>query len=50
MIMTRKEMMDAVIKKFGFEDYRTTTFCALCENNRLSDNAIYKGFKELMKM
>ena len=50
MTMTRKEMMDAIIKKFGFEDSRTITFCALCEDNRLSDSAIYKSFKELIKM
>lgn len=31
MIMTREEMMDAVIKKFGFEAKETIDFCEKCE-------------------
>lgn len=31
MTMTRKEMMDAVIKKFGFEAKETIDFCEKCE-------------------
>ncbi len=29
--MTRKEMMDKVIEKFGFEANITIQFCTLCE-------------------
>lgn len=29
--MTREEMMDNVIKKFGFEANITIQFCTLCE-------------------
>ena len=29
--MTREEMMDRVIKKFGFETDITIQFCTLCE-------------------
>lgn len=31
MTITRKEMMDAIIKKFGFEAKETVNFCRKCE-------------------
>ena len=30
--MTKKQMMDKMIHKYGFEDVYTLYFCAICED------------------
>lgn len=45
--MTREEMMDAVINKFGFEAKETINFCILAETADLV--AIKKQYNKLMK-
>lgn len=45
--MTREEMMDAVINKFGFEAKETINFCILAETADLV--AIKKQYDKLMK-
>ena len=42
--MTRKEMMDEVIKTRGMEDEKTIWFCGLCENSSLTDDALFSAF------
>ena len=43
-MMTREQMMDAIIKKFGFEDGRTIWFCSMCEDKSLTDYTIENAF------
>ena len=47
--MTREEMMQALIEKFGFENSITITFCAFAENSAVHDEQVKKAFEELMK-
>ena len=42
--MTRKEMMDKVIKTRGMEDEKTIWFCELCEDFRLTEDALFSAF------
>lgn len=42
--MTRKEMMDEVIKTRGMEDEKTIWFCGLCEDSSLTDDALFSVF------
>lgn len=42
--MTRKEMMDEVIKTRGMEDEKTIWFCGLCEDSSLTDDALFSAF------
>lgn len=42
--MTRKEMMDEVIKTRGMEDEKTIWFCGLCEDSSLTDNTLFLAF------
>ena len=41
--MTREEMMDKVIKVFGFEDKNTIWFCELCEDISLSEEVLFSA-------
>lgn len=42
--MTRKEMMDEVIKTRGMEDEKTIWFCKLCEDSSLRDGTLFLTF------
>lgn len=42
--MTRKEMMDEVIKTRGMEDEKTIWFCGLCEDSSLRDETLFLAF------
>lgn len=42
--MTREQMMDKIIAKFGFEDKRTIWFCRLCEDKTATDDAVEKAY------
>lgn len=42
--MTRKEMMDEVIKTRGMEDEKTIWFCELCEDSSLRDETLFLAF------
>lgn len=46
--MTREEMMDNIIKQYGFESNITITFCGLAEKSNLSDSMLRKVYDELM--
>ena len=43
-MMTREQMMDAIIKKYGFEDTRTIWFCNLCEDKTTTDYTVENAF------
>lgn len=47
--MTREEMQDAVIKKYGFESLLTIEFCRKCDNKEYPIGTIEKIFSSLMK-
>ena len=42
--MTREEMIDKVIKTRGMEDEKTIWFCELCEDFRLTEDALFSAF------
>ena len=42
--MTREKMMDKVIKARGMEDEKTIWFCGLCEDSRLTEDALFSAF------
>ena len=42
--MTRKEMMDEVIKTRGMGDEKTIWFCGLCEDSSLRDETLFLAF------
>ena len=42
--MTREKMMDKVIRTRGMEDEKTIWFCGLCENFRLTEDALFSAF------
>ena len=46
-MMTREQMIDNVIRKFGFEVDVTIDFCWLCERE-LDDDVIIDRYNELM--
>lgn len=48
--MTREQMMDKIIRKFGFEDKRTIWFCALCEDKIAIKEAIENAYFALETM
>lgn len=39
-MMTREEMMDKVIRQYGFENEYTLWFCRLAENPTVSDEIL----------
>ena len=41
--MTREKMMDKVIKTRGLEDEKTIWYCGLCENYRLTEDALFSA-------
>lgn len=47
--MTREEMMDNVIRKFGFEVKETISFCRMCERRNVANERIEARYKELME-
>ena len=47
--MTREQMMDNVIRKFGFEAKATIIFCRMCERGNLAHTQIKTRYNELMK-
>lgn len=46
---TREQMMDEVIKKFGFEHEMTIKFCQLCEMEGIWDATVEVGFNYVME-
>lgn len=48
--MTREQMMDKIIKKYGFEDERTIWFCNLCEDKTATDYIIENAYIVLETM
>lgn len=46
--MTREEMMDMVIRQYGFESNITITFCVLAEDSSVSDEELRKAFDTFM--
>ena len=42
--MTREKMMDKIIKTRGMEDEKTIWFCGLCEDFRLTEDALFSAF------
>ena len=42
--MTREEMIDKVIKTRGMDDEKTISFCWLCENSRITEDALFSAF------
>lgn len=47
--MTREEMMDNVIRKFGFEVKETISFCRMYERGNVANERIEARYKELME-
>ena len=48
--MTREQMMDNMIRRFGFEDNRTLLFCNLAEDSETADELLigmYNAFMEV---
>lgn len=45
-----KGMMDDIIRKFGFEDIHTITFCGMCERADVPFNSIYETYDEYMSL
>lgn len=43
------EMIDNIIRKFGFEDTHTIIFCGLVENNA-DEQTIYETYDEYMEL
>lgn len=39
-MMTREQMMDEVIRMFGFENKWTIWFCELAENESITDDSL----------
>lgn len=39
-MMTREQMIDEVVRMFGFENEWTIWFCELAENESITDNAL----------
>lgn len=51
--MSRIEMMDNIIKKFGFEAKETIGFCLMCENHphdTINDKRVEISYKILLTM
>ena len=48
--MTREQMMDNIIKKYGFEDVRTVWFCNLCEDKTTTDYTVENAYIVLETM
>lgn len=46
--MTREEMMNMIIKQYGFESNITITFCTLAEDSTVSDADLRKAFDAFM--
>lgn len=46
--MTREEMMDMVIRQYGFENATTIIFCVLAEDSTVSDIDLRKAFDAFM--
>ena len=49
MRMSRKMMMNNIIKKFGFEDNVTIAFCTFAENPNTPQNKVEEIYKRLMQ-
>lgn len=48
--MTREQMMDNIIKKYGFEDARAVWFCNLCEDKTTTDYTVENAYIVLETM
>lgn len=46
--MTREQMMDEIIRQYGFENNLTITFCVLAEDSTVSDEEVRKAFDALV--
>ena len=47
--MTKEQMIDNVIRKYGFEARVTIAFCRMCERGDLANTQIEARYNELMK-
>lgn len=47
--MTREQMMDNVIKRYGFEVDETIGFCSVCEDTSISDFEVCFIYNLLMR-
>lgn len=43
-------MMNDIIRKFGFEDIHTISFCGMCERANASLNLIYEVYDKYMNL
>ena len=48
--MTKEEMLNNIIKKWGLEHDATRTFASLMNNKKLSEHAIEELYKGLMDL
>ena len=46
--MTREQMMNEIIRQYGFENATTITFCALAEDASVATAELQKAFDALM--
>ena len=46
--MTREQMMDEIIRQYGFENATTITFCALAEDATVETAELQKAFDVLV--
>ena len=46
--MTREQMMDEIIRQYGFECGITIAFCTLAEDSTVSDTDLRKAFDVLV--
>lgn len=47
--MTREQMMDKVVRRYGFEVEETLAFCRMCENDSFSDDEVKAIYNSLMR-
>ena len=47
--MARTEMMDNVIRKYGFEDNVTIAFCMYAEDPRATQESVEQIYKKLIE-
>lgn len=45
----RKQMIDKVIRRYGFEASETIMFCTACEDDDFNDNEIVALYNNLME-
>ena len=46
-MMTREQMMDSIIKQYGFEDFKTIAFCIIAEDADTPDADVINLYNSL---